>query len=226
MIGFAVALVAAALGWAVLAARAAPGRRHRHGPSPRLGRSGSLVVRWRRAGSARGADPAPLLRFRTSVERGASVAQAFEAVAVGGGPWGPGARRLVRRVQAGAGVQPAVDAWADEEPDPALGLLADALAISGATGGSHLRAVDAVIDAVRDRAALQREVRALASQAQTSALVLVLLPLAFAVAVAVFDPRVRAFYLAVPVGPLCVFAGLVLDVLGALIMFRLVRAVA
>jgi Flp pilus assembly protein TadB len=89
-----------------------------------------------------------------------------------------------------------------------------------------VRAIEAVIDAVRERAALQREVRALASQAQTSAVVLVLLPVGFAAAIAVVDPRVRSFYVGSPLGPLCVAAGVLLDAFGAWLMLRLVRSVA
>jgi Flp pilus assembly protein TadB len=122
-------------------------------------------------------------------------------------------------------VQDALDAWVVEEGEPSLRLLADALAISSATGGSHVRAVDAVIEAVRARAALQREVRALASQAQTSAVVLLVLPVAFAVAAAMLDDRVRHFYVGSPWGPVCVLVGCTLDAIGGWLMLRLVRAV-
>ena len=110
--------------------------------------------------------------------------------------------------------------------NPTRTLLADALAISAATGGSQLRAVDAVIDAERERAALRREVRALASQAQTSAVVLVVLPVGFAVAVAAVDPRVRAFYLGSALGVGCLVVGCLLDAAGAWLMYRLVRGVS
>jgi tight adherence protein B len=171
-------------------------------------------------------DPAPLLQLRTAIERGASVLQAFESLAAGSGTWADAARRVVRRVRAGSGVQEAIDTWVAEDRDPTVRLLADALAISTGTGGSHVRAIEAVIDAVRERAALQREVRALASQAQTSAVVLVLLPVGFAAAIAVVDPRVRSFYVGSPLGPLCVAAGVLLDAFGAWLMLRLVRSVA
>lgn len=232
MTGLVVALVLA-LGWSVRWARV--GRRapvdRPLGPLGGLGevdRVGQALQRWRRRafGTAVVADPAPLLRFRTAVERGASVTQAIEAVAAGSDRWAEGAGRAVHRIRAGSAVQPAVDGWADGSADPSVRLLADALAISAATGGSHLRAVDAVIEAVRDRGALQREVRALASQAQTSAVVLVLLPVGFALVIAVVDPRVRTFYVGSALGPVCVIAGCALDLLGAWIMLRLVRGVA
>lgn len=215
------------LGWAVRRASRSDRR-----PRPSVSRfDGGALGRWLRRiprplGRRIESDPTPLLRFRTAIERGASVTQAFESVASGSGRWADGARRLVLRIRAGAGLQDAVDQWVTEDPDPALRLLADALAISGSTGGSHVRAVDAVIDAVRERAALQREARALASQAQTSAVVLVILPFAFAVAIAALDPRVRAFYVGSPLGAACMVGGCVLDVLGALLMVRLVRGVA
>lgn len=177
-------------------------------------------------GGARPADPAPLVCFRTAIERGASVVGAFESVAVAGGRWSEEADRLVRRTRTGSTVQGAIDAWVGEVRDPAARLLADALAISAGTGGSHLRAVDAVIEAVRERAALQREVRALASQAQTSAVVLVVLPVAFALAIGALDERVRAFYLRSPLGPLCLALGCCLDAIGGWLMLRLVRSVA
>ncbi|MGN6696175.1 MAG: type II secretion system F family protein [Aquihabitans sp.] len=232
----AVALVVLLLGWAERRARRRTIRFARRpaaagAPFASLGRRGGAIgarlarLRWS-LGRRNDPDPAPLLRFRTAIERGASVAQAFESVAAGTGRWADGAQRLVLRVRAGAGVQSAVDAWVGEDRDPALRLLADALAISGSTGGSHVRAVDAVIDAVRERAALHREARALASQAQMSAVVLVILPIAFAVAVGALDPRVRAFYVGSPLGPACVAGGCALDVLGAVLMLRLVRGVS
>lgn len=167
-----------------------------------------------------------LLRFRTALERGASVAQAFDAASVGPGRWSTGARRLVRRVRAGASLAAALDLWAAEDDDHSVGVLRDALAISTTTGGSHIRAVDAVIAAVRERSALQREVRALASQARASAVMLVVMPVGFAVTVAVLDPRVRAFSLGSPGGLGCIAVGLALDVAGAWIMARMIRRVA
>ena len=224
------AVLAAALlfGWSVRRARTRAIRpgvgRRRLGPRWARRRWRGPRPSWRVGG--RTADPAPLLSFRTAIERGASVVGAFESVASAGGRWSDGAGRLVRRARTGATVQGAIDAWVAEARDPAARLLADALAISAGTGGSHLRAVDAVIDAVRDRAALQREVRALASQAQTSAVVLVVLPVAFAVAVGAVDPRVRGFYLGSPLGPVCLLVGCGLDAIGGWLMLRLVRSVA
>lgn len=221
-----VTVLVVAIGWSARWARV--GRRVRSGRALPIEGVGGVVASWRHRafGSAAVADPAPLLRFRTAVERGASVTQAFEAVAAGTDRWSAGAGRVVHQIRAGAAVQEAVDSWAAREPDPSLDLLADALAISASTGGSHLRAVDAAIDAVRDRAALQREVRALASQAQTSAVVLVLLPIGFALTIAAVDPRVRAFFVGSALGPVCIVAGCLLDLVGAWIMLRLVRAVA
>jgi tight adherence protein B len=82
-----------------------------------------------------------------------------------------------------------------------------------------------VADTVRARAAVEREVRALASSARASSGVLVATPLAFAVAVAILDGRVRAF-LGTPAGLACLLGGAVLDLLGGWWMRRQIAAVA
>ena len=203
-----------------------PGRRREVRAFASASRSFSRDWSWPRRRASDTGEPVHLLRFRTALERGASVVQAFEAASNGLGRWPSGARRLVRRVQAGASLNAALDQWVSEDRDPSVVVLRDALAISSTTGGSHLRAVDAVIDAVRERSALQREVRALASQARASALVLLVMPVGFAVVVGLLDPRVRAFSVGSPFGLACIAAGLALDGAGAWIMARMIRRVA
>ena len=192
--------------------------------TPVLEQARALVRGWARPAGGTG-EPVSLLQLRTAVAHGASLNQAFTAVAGGGGDWAEGARRACSRVRAGAPLHDALDQWAAEDPDAAVALAADALAIASASGGSLVRAIDAVVDAVRERRQLHREVRALASQAQASAAVLVVMPVAFAAAVAGLDPRIRDFYLASAGGPLCLVAGAVLDGLGLWWMLRLVRRV-
>ena len=78
---------------------------------------------------------------------------------------------------------------------------------------------------LRERDALAREVRALASQARTSAVVLVAAPLMFALVVGVVDDQVGRFLVS-PAGLVCVVVGLGLDAAGAVWMDRLTRDVA
>lgn len=176
----------------------------------------------------RAPDPAvagDLAELRAVVAAGGSVRQGLEVVALGRGPWAEPARAVVVASQRGRSVQDGLDAWVEVSGDGEVALLAASLGIAGATGGSLARALDGVADAVAERRSLQREIRALSSQARASAAVLALTPVAFAVVVALVDARVRAFWLGTLAGPLTVVVGLLLDLAGAAWMASLVRRV-
>lgn len=156
---------------------------------------------------------------------GTSLASALESAARHPSPLADDLHRLAARLHHGLGVQAAVDDWATASGSAGVQLLADAVAIAGVSGGSQQAALLGVQATLRDRDALAREVRALATQARTSGVVLVLTPIGFAAVVALVDPRVAAFY-GTPAGWGCVSVGLALDAAGARWMDRLARAVA
>ena len=106
-------------------------------------------------------------RSRT-VRRSTQAFAGGGSAAAGTGPRAPSGSRS--RVRAGAPLQDALDQWVAEDPDPAVALVADALAIASVVGRvarpRHRRRRSTPC---ATRRALQREVRALASQAQASA---------------------------------------------------------
>ncbi len=132
---------------------------------------------------------------------GASLLQGLDQGSERGGALGAELHQaLLHRRAQGLGLQEVLDDWAARRPATSIGLLADALALAGATGGSQVGALRSVGDTLREREALQREVGAMAAQAQLSASVLVVAPAAFAAVVAVLDHRIAAFLLATPLG--------------------------
>ena len=76
----------------------------------------------------------------------------------------------------------------EHDPDQARLLAGAALALGAEVGGAHARSLDAAAASLRDRAGLQREVRALTSQARASAGVMVLAPLGFAAFTSITEP--------------------------------------
>ena len=161
--------------------------------------------------------------LRARVGAGGSLLAAFSSLAEAGGPWADEAAAVVRRARAGSSLVGAIDAFGAAGEGPSL--VADALAIAGATGGSQRAALEAVARTLRDRRSLRREIRALSSQAFASAVVVAVAPIAFAVIVASIDPRVRACFLHTLAGASCALGGLLLDVAGAWWMATLVRRV-
>ncbi len=161
----------------------------------------------------------------SSLMSGASLHQAFEAAARRPGPVGADLVSVTRAVHQGDGLQPALDRWAAEAPGRGPVLLADALAITAGSGGSHAGAIGGVGATLREREAHTREVRALGTQARLSAGVLVVTPLGFAAVAALLDGRVVTLVLTTPLGWACLAGGLVLDGFGAWWMHRLTGAV-
>jgi tight adherence protein B len=185
--------------------------------------------------------PLALESIARSLRSGASVRQAIaEAAAApgglrGGARAGGGRRGSTRgRLQTelaivadqaghGAGLVEALEALAARRPRPGVRLAVAALCLGVDTGGAQARAVDGVAATMRERLAVEAEVRALSSQARMSALVIGLAPLGFGAFAAATDPRTSEFLLHTPVGLALVGVGLLLDGAGWLWMQRLCR---
>jgi len=155
---------------------------------------------------------------------GAALRQAVEEV--GGstpGLLGTDVATVAADVAQGRGLADALEAWGRRRPLPGVRLAVSALALGAETGGAHARAIDGVAATVRSRQAVNREVRALSSQARLSGMVIVLAPLGFSALAAATDEGTAGFLLRTPTGLVCLVAGITLDVLAALWMMRLSR---
>jgi tight adherence protein B len=176
--------------------------------------------------------PLALEAVARSLRSGASVRQAIAeaAAAPSGGDGKRGRGRLPTELATvadqaghGAGLIEALEALAVRRPGPGVRLAVAALCLGVDTGGAQARAVDGVAATMRERLAVEAEVRALSSQARMSALVIGLAPLGFGAFAAATDPRTSEFLLHTPVGLALLTAGLLLDGAGWLWMQRLCR---
>ncbi|MGY6499884.1 MAG: type II secretion system F family protein [Acidimicrobiales bacterium] len=160
-----------------------------------------------------------------SSRAGSSVVQAL--CALDGPDAGPAEMVLARagaRVGRGVSLRQSLDAVVDQHPLPAMRLAVASLLVGAETGAAPARAVDGVAATLRDRAALEREAAAQATQARASAAVLVLAPVGFAVVAVGADPKVGDFLFRSPVGWACLTLGAGFDALGAWWMHRIVRS--
>ena len=159
-----------------------------------------------------------------SLRSGAALPTALrEAAATGSGA----ADDLVLVLAAadhGLGLADALDGWARHRPTPAVRLVVGALAVALVSGGSPARGVDGVAITLRERAEVDREARALATQARASAVVVGAAPLAFGLLGVLGDERTAEFLLGEPAGLACLTAGVALDGVGAWWMHRIAGA--
>jgi tight adherence protein B len=132
---------------------------------------------------------------------------------------------IARDAKQGGSLTEALDRWGALRRQRDVRLAAAALALVAETGGAPARTLDAVAATLRERSAVEREVRALATQARASAGVVAVAPLVFVAMMALVDPSTGAFLLGTRAGLLCLTAGLVLDGAGGLWMRQITRSV-
>ncbi|MGH9118612.1 MAG: type II secretion system F family protein [Acidimicrobiales bacterium] len=184
--------------------------------------------------------PAVLLRRRREAERSRALAPAVEAVArslrAGGSvrtaladaaavarpPLGDELGLVVKACEQGIPIRQAIEHWA-ARPTADVRLIAAAVALGVDAGAGLARTLDGVAATLYERAAVDREVRALSTQARYSAAVLAVAPLVFLAVVAGLDGGTLRFLLGTPAGLACLGLGLGLDLAGGWWMARITR---
>lgn len=131
-------------------------------------------------------------------------------------------RRLVADLDAGVPVGEAITNWGAAAGSPLRDLAAVALGLAATSGGSVATVLGGVSESLRERIALEREVRALSSQARASAMVMIVAPVGFAFLGASADSRVATLLLTRPLGWACCIAGVSLNAAGGWWMSRMI----
>lgn len=170
--------------------------------------------------------PTLLHGLAREMRAGRSLQQAVRVVAVDPDVASLGLAAAVHRIDAGAGVVATIDRWAAELHHADADLVRAVLNTGATTGGAMATSLDRAAASLRERAELQREIRALSSQARTSALVLTIAPVAFLVLMGTLEPTILTAVAGTTIGQVGFVAGVVLDVTGWLWMRRMVVEVA
>lgn len=147
---------------------------------------------------------------------GSSMTQALRdvEVAMRANPLGGDLSGLVAAVDRGRPLAETLDAWASGALTVPRHLAATALSLAASSGGAPARLIDSVALTLRERDDLEREARALSTQARASAAVMAAAPFVFAAMAAMIDPAVMDFLLHSVVGLGCIVVGLVLEAVG------------
>jgi tight adherence protein B len=157
---------------------------------------------------------------------GRSVADGLAAAAAGTEPrLRAELLAVVDRIHRGVPATTALGRWAASSDAQGAGLVAAAVGLSADAGGDRQRALAGVAATLRERRSLEREIRALSSQARTSATVIAVAPAAFAALAAGADSGTARFLVASPGGWACLGIGTGLDLVGWRWMGRITRSV-
>jgi len=165
--------------------------------------------------------PALLESVARSLRSGAAIPSALREASATGSAAAADLAEVVAETDRGLGLGEALGRWADRRPLPAVRLAVGVLSVALASGGTPARAIDGAAATLRERAEVDRELQALATQARTSAVVVTLAPLAFAGLGVLGDQQTATFLLRTPTGLVCLAVGVALDGFGAWWMTRI-----
>ena len=158
--------------------------------------------------------------LRTGLQLGPAAVEAASSTPP---PLGQEVTPLAAELQRGLRTAEVFERWASRRPGSSTGLAAAAVAFAATAGGARARAIDGVAATLRDRAALELEVRSLTSQARVSAMMIAALPVGFMLLSAGVGDAGAEFLFTTPLGLAILAIGLSLDVIGALWMRRIVN---
>jgi tight adherence protein B len=167
--------------------------------------------------------PGLLEAVARSLRSGASVPGSLRDAAATDSLAAADLAEVVADANRGRPLAEALDRWADRRGSAAVRLVVGVLTVALTSGGAPARAVDGVAATLRERAEVDRELRALATQARASAVVITVAPLAFAALGLLGDDQTADFLLRTPTGLACLAVGVALDGTGAWWMARIAR---
>lgn len=178
----------------------------------------------RRALRLVGSLPATVDLIARSLRSGASFTQALsEASDQTNSLVADELRSILDDVQRGVPISAAMRTWAERSGQVEVRIVASALALASENEAGSTRALEGVSQSLRDRRALNGEIRALTAQASASLRAMVLLPVGFVLLDALTAQTVVRFLTGEPFGRLCLFAGVALELVGWLWMRALVQ---
>lgn len=129
----------------------------------------------------------------------------------------------IRRIANGAGVGESINQLADELDLHEMRLFGAAIETNLRFGGSLSAVLSNLIENMRRRAAVDREVRANTSQIRASAWILGLLPLVAGALVMISNPEYTEYFLVNPTGHKMLFYAAISEAAGAFLMRAVVR---
>jgi tight adherence protein B len=168
--------------------------------------------------------PAVIELLATSLRAGLSVRAALsQLVSQSARPISQELAMLDRMQRIGMPLDRALSAWSQRLPVQELQLLAFAINVSAASGGSLSDALDRLAASFRQRLILEEKVDALTAQGRLQAWVMVALPGLLALALTLIDPDSMASLWASREGNTVLVAVVLLELVGLLWIRRLIR---
>ncbi|MBX6350328.1 MAG: type II secretion system F family protein [Clostridia bacterium] len=168
--------------------------------------------------------PGALSMMSGALKSGHSFLQAAETVARElGGPLGEEFEQLVHEVRLNVSMEDALANLVDRVRQDDLDLVVTAVLIQRQVGGNLAQVIDQIAATIRERIRLKGEVRVLTSQGRLSGWIVGALPVALLFLISLINPAYVGPLFSTALGQALLLAAAVMELLGALIIRRIVQ---
>ena len=138
-------------------------------------------------------------------------------------PLGPEFHRLVENISMGMTIDQGLERMYEHMPTPELRFFTIVLAIQAKSGGNLAEALGNLSAVLRARKLMREKIKALSSEATTSAFIIGSLPIAVMLLVIATTPSYMLVMLTDPRGKLMLIAGAVIECIGIFVMRRMIN---
>lgn len=164
-----------------------------------------------------------LTMVANALRAGFSFMQAFELIAREmDAPMGREVRLVVNEVNLGNTLETALDNMQRRVASPDFELVVTAVLIQRQVGGDLAQILDTISETIEERIRMRREVLALTAQGRASAVVVACIPIALAAGLSILNPDYLKPLIETDMGHMFIIAAVVLEIIGMLIIRKIV----
>jgi tight adherence protein B len=168
--------------------------------------------------------PGLLERISSDVSAGRSLQQSLQSVASERKhPFSPLLTRVFDLVSANQGLSDALESVAQETGSPPLRLSLISMAISNRTGSNIVNALQVLARLCLDREKVRQKILSQSAQGRMQGVILILVPIVFLIALSIVSPHSLKLVTASQVGQGLLTAAFALNMMGALLIMRMIR---
>lgn len=164
-----------------------------------------------------------LIVMGNCIKSGYSFQQAMESVAKDMQP--PISNEfstVLREMRFGVGLEESLNHMVTRTHNPDLGLLVSAVITSSQVGANLTDILDNISSTIKDRIKIRNEVRVLTAQGRMSGLIIGLLPVVIALVLMLMNPEFIKTFFEDPLGKIMLAVGAVLEIVGFLVVRKVV----
>lgn len=164
-----------------------------------------------------------LMLISNSLRSGFSFEQAFESSAEDSkDPLKKEFGRAARELKMGVGLERALDGVSERTDSKNMRLVTSAVLVQRQVGGNLADILDSVSDTIRERITIKKNIKTLTAQGRISGIIIGALPIFMFVMISIINPSYMSVFTTTTIGKLMLATSIFFEVVGALIIRKLI----